>query len=240
MQNRVYYGRRFELSTYATVCGSTVERGDTREDSDVARDSDETTGDVSARPAEGNLGWLPERVELPSDEWVIYPPGEPRPANFALRFEKSVPTILVGTGSGDAPGVHVLPHPGGLSISARFGGIVDDSVREYDVPDSDDAKERVASWVQRWIHRVDDQTERARIRAACTPVPNAGDRVAGTLFDHFGSADAVAAAVVDRDTAVLRELSGIAEQTATELVVHYGTDAEWEYYRQRHNRDTAP
>ncbi|AFK21329.2 hypothetical protein E6P09_16840 (plasmid) [Haloferax mediterranei ATCC 33500] len=205
----------------------------------MTRDTDEAMDGATGLLATGELGWLPERVELPGDEWVIYPPGEPRPANFALRFEKSTPAVLVGTESGDAPGVHVLPHPGGLSVSARFGGIVDDSVHEFETPQSDDERASVASWVQTWVSRIDERAEKARIQAACAPVPNAGDRAAKVLYEHFGSADSVAAAVVERDTASLRKLSGIAEQTASELVVHYGTDAEWEYYRQNH-RDTAP
>ncbi|KAB1185128.1 MULTISPECIES: hypothetical protein [Haloferax] len=206
----------------------------------MTRDTDERADDASGLTSGGELGWLPERIELPSGEWVIYPPGEPRPANFALRFEKAVPGVLVGTESGDAPGVHVLPHPGGLSLSARFGGIVDDSVREFETPQSEEERARVEAWVQRWIHRIDDRAERARIDSACAPVPNAGSRVAGALFEHFGSADAVAAVVVEGDTAALREVPGVAEQTATDLVVHYGSDTEWEYYRQRHNRDATP
>ncbi|MFC7127956.1 hypothetical protein [Haloferax chudinovii] len=204
----------------------------------MTRDTDSTTDEASA-PAESDaLGWLPERVELPSDEWVIYPRGEPRPANFALRFEKAVPAVLVGIDSGDSPGVHVLPHPGGLSVSARFGGVVDDSVREFEPPASDAEREGVAAWAQTWVDRVDERAERARIRAACGPVPNAGDRVSRALFEHFGSADAVAAAVLERNTAALRRASGVAEQTAADLVVHYGTDAEWEHYRR--HRDAAP
>jgi hypothetical protein len=206
----------------------------------VTGDTEETTRDAEGSPTAEELGWLPERIELPSDEWVIYPPGEPRPANFALRFEKSVPAVLVGTESGDAPSVHVLPHPGGLSVSARFGGIVEESVREFDVPTSADDRVSVASWVQRWIHRTDDRAERARIDSACVPVPNAGNEVARTLYEHFGSADAVATAILERNTGALRDVSGIAEQMASKLVVHYGTDTEWEYYRRRHRPDTTP
>ncbi|KAB1190067.1 hypothetical protein GJR96_17245 [Haloferax sp. MBLA0076] len=205
----------------------------------MTRETDQNA-DAEGRFQAGELGWLPERVDLPNDEWVIYPPGEPRPANFALRFEKSVPSVLVGTESGDPPSVHVLPHPGGLSLSARFGGIVDESVREVQTPDTDDERAEVASWVQQWIRRIHDRAERARVESACVPVPNTGRQVAGALYQHFASADAVAAVVVERDTAALRDVPGVAEQTATDLVVHYGTDAEWEYYRQRHHRDATP
>ncbi|ELZ98033.1 hypothetical protein C440_02258 [Haloferax mucosum ATCC BAA-1512] len=205
----------------------------------MTRNTDEAGDETTGPPATPELGWLPERVELPSDEWVIYPPGEPRPANFALRFEKTTPAVLVGTESGDAPGVHVLPHPGGLSVSARFGGIVDGSVREFDAPRSADERTSVVAWVRELVSRIDVRTEKARIEAACAPVPNAGDRAAAVLYEHFGSADRVAAAIVERDTAALRTLSGIAEQTASELVVHYGTDAEWEYYRRKQH-DSAP
>ncbi|WP_396613625.1 hypothetical protein ACH9L7_16965 (plasmid) [Haloferax sp. S1W] len=199
----------------------------------MTRDDTDTGDD----PTVSELGWLPEQVDLPSDEWVIYPPGEPRPANFALRFEKSVPATLVGTESGDAPGVHVLPHPGGISVSARFGGIVDDSVREFDTPQSDDDRSAVATWVQTLIHRIDERVERARIRSACRPVPNAGARVATALYESFESADAVAAAVLNRDTAALRDVPGVAERMATDLVDHYGSDTEWDYYRRRQHPD---
>lgn len=232
------YQLSFGLSTHATVCDSRIGH-DTREDHDVIRDTDDSGGDDAAPSPAGDLGWLPERIDLPSDEWVIYPPGEPRPANFALRFEKSVPVILVGAESGDSPGVHVLPHPGGLSVSARFDGVVDDSVREFGTPASHEESQRVASWVQTWVRRVDERAERARIYSACAPVPNAGERVADALYEHFGRADAVAAAVVERDTSALRDVPGVAEQTADKLVVHYGTDTEWEYYR-RHHRDATP
>lgn len=179
------------------------------------------------------LGWLPERISLPSTEWVIYPPGEPRPANFALRFEKSVPTALVGADSGDAPGVHVLPHPGGLSVSARFDGLLDESIQEFQPPEREPDRDAIASWVQTWVTNLDDQTELERIRMGCRPVPNAGDTVARALFDHFGRADTVAARILDRDTGALCAVSGIAEQTATDLLVHYGTDTEWDYYQRR-------
>ncbi|WP_416841731.1 hypothetical protein [Haloferax sp. DFSO52] len=206
----------------------------------MTRDIDDSVADDSGLPTDGGLGWLPERITLPSDEWVIYPPGEPRPANFALRFEKTVPSVLVGTESGDSPGVHVLPHPGGLSLSARFGGIVDESVRELATPETVEETQRVASWVQEWVDRIDERAERARICSACVPVPNAGSRVADALYDHFGSADAVAAVVVERDTNALRAVAGVAEQTTEQLLVHYGTDTEWEYYRRRHNGETTP
>ena len=206
----------------------------------MTRDIDDSGGDDTALSPAGDLGWLPERIELPSDEWVIYPPGEPRPANFALRFEKSVPVVLVGAESGDAPGVHVLPHPGGLSVSARFGGVLDESVREFDTPTTHEESQRVASWVQTWVRRVDERAERTRICSACSHVPNTGKRVAGALYEHFGNADAVAAVVVERDTNALRSVPGVAEQTADQLVVHYGSDTEWEYYRRRHHRDATP
>ncbi|WP_049907645.1 hypothetical protein [Haloferax elongans] len=196
--------------------------------------------DTDTGPAVSELGWLPERVALPSDEWIIYPPGEPRPANFALRFEKAVPASLVGTESGDDPGVHVLPHPGGVSVSARFGGIVDDSVREFDQPNSADDRAAVASWVQTLVQRIDERVERERIRSACRPVPNAGQRVASALYEYFGTADEVAAVVLNRDTAALRNVPGIAEQMATDLVVHYGSDTEWDYYRSRRRTDETP
>lgn len=44
--------------------------------------------------------------------------------------------------------------------------------------------------------------------------------------------------MLERNTAALTRASGVAEQTATDLVVHYGTDAEWEHYRR--HRDAAP
>ncbi|KAB1191236.1 MULTISPECIES: hypothetical protein [Haloferax] len=206
----------------------------------MTRDTDDSRGDDSTPPTTDGLGWLPERIELPSEEWVIYPPGEPRPANFALRFEKEVPSVLVGTESGDPPSVHVLPHPGGLSLSARFGGIVDESVREFESLASHDRTKQVASWVQTWVRRIDEQAERARICSACDPVPNAGSRVADALYEHFGSADAVAATIVERDTTALRAVPGVAQQMADQLVVHYGSDTEWDYYRQRHHRDATP
>ncbi|MFC7205390.1 hypothetical protein ACFQJC_17910 [Haloferax namakaokahaiae] len=199
----------------------------------MTHDSDSQPDGVGGGPGSDDLDWLPERISLPSDEWVIYPPGEPRPANFALRFEKSVPTALVGTESGDSPGVHVLPHPGGLSVSARLGGLLDESIREFQPPTAETDRVEIASWVQTWVETLDDRTELERIRSACRPVPNAGDTVARALFDHFDRADLVAAHILDRDTRALCAVSGIAEQTAEELVVHYGTDTEWDYYRSR-------
>jgi hypothetical protein len=199
----------------------------------MAHDSDPQSDGVEGGHPPDELDWLPERISLRSDEWVIYPPGEPRPANFALRFEKSVPTALVGTESGDSPGVHVLPHPGGLSVSARLGDLLDDSIREFQPPASEADRTDIATWVQTWVENLDDQTELERVRTACGPVPNAGETVARALFEHFGSADIVAARILDRDTHALRAVSGIAEQTAEDLVVHYGTDTEWDYYRGR-------
>ncbi|WP_410767574.1 hypothetical protein [Haloferax sp. DFSO60] len=199
----------------------------------MTHDPDSQSDGVVGESAPDELDWLPERISLPSVEWVIYPPGEPRPANFALRFEKAVPTALVGTESGDSPGVHVLPHPGGLSVSARLGGLLDDSIREFQHPETEVDRTEIASWVQTWVESLDKRTEFERIRSACGPVPNAGETVARALFEHFGRADTVAAFILDRDTSALCSVSGIADQTADELVVHYGTDTEWDYYRSR-------
>lgn len=110
----------------------------------MTHDTDPATD--GATPAENDaLGWLPEHVELPSDEWVVYPPGGPRPTNFTLRLEKIIPAVLVGINSGNSPDMHVLPHPDDLSVSAWFGGVVDDSVREFKPPSPDAGRKAIAA-----------------------------------------------------------------------------------------------
>lgn len=84
---------------------------------------------------------------------------------------------------------------------------------------------------------MNGRAERARIRTAYAPIPNAGDRVSRALFDHFGDADVVAAVVLERSITMLTRTSGVAEQAATGLIIHYGTDAERKHCHR--HRDAA-